>query len=168
MAAKNYLLASLILLHTLAAARTQLCFFGPDSLGNYLQKVVPVAVAQSCEDCICAPLKETCLLGPDSVGNFATSEVTPEFAEACPRETCTCSSHDDYVDAATERLLIAKQVYEVNVGVEFESGIDPSLLIDGDVISPRTPRNPELQEETEEVEVESEPATLPEEEQKAE
>ena len=45
------------------------------------------------------------------------------------------------------------------MGVEFESGIDPSLLIDGDVISPRTPRNPELQEETVEEEVEPEPAT---------
>ena len=85
---------------TTKGSKTQLCFFGPDSTGYYLQKVVAVSIAESCEDCLCAPLREACLFGPDSLGNFATSEVDPAFAEDCPRTTCACSSHENYVETA--------------------------------------------------------------------
>ena len=78
-----------------------------------MQKVVPISLAESCENCMCAPLKESCLLGPDSQGNYATSDVDPSFAEACPRETCTCSSHENYTETAQLRLENAINVVEV-------------------------------------------------------
>ena len=134
---KIVLLISLIIasqnhLVTAQSSKTQLCFFGPDSRGHYLQRVVPISLARSCEGCLCAPLKETCLFGPDSLGNFATSEVDLEFAETCPRQTCTCSSHDNYTEVARERLAKAARVYAVKIGADFSHGIDPSLIIDGD------------------------------------
>ena len=46
--------------------------------------------------------------------------------------TCTCSSHGDYVEVATDRLAKAISIYEIETGPEFETGIDPTLLIDGD------------------------------------
>ena len=59
----------------MSKSKSQLCFIGPDSRGNYIQQVVRKSFAKTCENCICAPIKETCLLGPDSIGNFATSQV---------------------------------------------------------------------------------------------
>ena len=96
---------------------------------------MPISLARSCEDCLCAPLKETCLFGPDSLGNFATSEVDLEFAETCPRETCTCTSHENYTEVAQERLALAARVYAIEIGAEFSHGIDPSLIIDADAIA---------------------------------
>ena len=93
---------------------------------------VPVNVAKSCESCICAPIRETCLLGPDSAGNFATTEVDSNFAETCPRETCTCTSHANYQMIANKRLSDAVKVFEIKIAKKFESGIDPSKVIDGD------------------------------------
>ena len=112
-----------------AQQTTQLCFFGPDSKGHFVQHVVPVRVAETCEDCICAPLRETCLLGPDSAGNYATSEVDASFAESCPRQTCTCSSHNDYQQTAQYRLQQATTVYEIEIGNKFDHGIDPDKII---------------------------------------
>ena len=73
------------------------------------------------------------MLGPDSVGNFATSQVDIRFAETCPRETCTCSSHQDYTQIAQERLAQAKSVFEIQTGDDkFDHGIDESLIINPD------------------------------------
>ena len=71
-------------------------------------------------------------MGPDSLGNFATSEVPPSFADDCPRETCTCTSHEDYTTVAKERLDNAIRVHVVEIGKKFEIDIDPALIIDGD------------------------------------
>ena len=98
--------------------------------------MVSVESAQSCEACVCAPLRETCLLGPDSAGNFATSEVDPEFAANCPRETCTCSSHSDYQQASRYRIQHAIKVFEIKIGKQFNLGIDPAKIIDGDSAEP--------------------------------
>ena len=113
--AHNSTLLALILLagEGLVGAK-QLCFFGPDSKGNYLQKVVPNSTANSCGDfCFCTAIKESCLLGPDSAGNFATSDVDIEFAKTCSRATCTCVSHSDYTQTAQYRLSLAVSVLDV-------------------------------------------------------
>ena len=85
---------------------------------------------------MCAPIKETCLIGPDTIGNFATSEVQPSYAETCDRDKCTCSSHDDYAETATERLATAIAVHSIQQGKQFDSGIDESLIIDADAPQP--------------------------------
>ena len=72
---------------------------------------VPVYVAESCDECICAPLKEVCLFGPDSFGNFATAEVPVEQADTCDRTECTCASHEDYTETAKMRLESAAAVF---------------------------------------------------------
>ena len=101
---------------------------------------------------MCAPLKETCLFGPDSLGNFATSEVDLEFAETCPRATCTCTSHDDYTEVAQERLADAARVYAIEIGKEFDHGIDPSLIIDADALAAEQKAAKEAAEEAAAVE----------------
>ena len=61
-------------------------------------------------------IKDICLLGPDSLGNFAVSQVEPEFSVDCDRETCTCDSHDDFVEKYRERILQAGQVHQIKTG----------------------------------------------------
>ena len=85
--------------------RYYMCVFGPDSLGNYYEEIVNEKHAQSCDKfCVCHDLKTTCLVGPDSVCNFATVEVERDFAETCDRDSCTCTSHSDYMKVANYRL----------------------------------------------------------------
>lgn len=82
-----------------------MCVFGPDSSGAYHEEIVPEAHAQNCDTfCVCQDIKTTCLLGPDSLCNYATEEVSRDFADSCGRESCTCTSHDDYFLVANERL----------------------------------------------------------------
>ena len=85
--------------------RYYMCIFGPDSLDQYHEEIVNEAHAQSCDKfCVCNELKTTCLLGPDSICNFATVEVDRSFADNCDRESCTCTSHADYMLTANDRL----------------------------------------------------------------
>ena len=82
-----------------------MCVFGPDSSGSYHDEIVNEKMAQNCDKfCVCHDLKTTCLIGPDSVCNFATVEVDRNFADNCERNSCTCTSHSDYMNIANERL----------------------------------------------------------------
>ena len=85
--------------------RYYMCIFGPDSLDQYHEEIVNEEHAKSCDKfCVCNELKTTCLVGPDSICNFATVEVDRNFADFCDRESCTCTSHADYMLTANDRL----------------------------------------------------------------
>ena len=75
----------LFLLRAVTAEVTSVCYFGPDSAGNYLKKTVSESAAAKCNPCICDEPKVKCLLGPNDEGNLAVMKVLKDVAENCDR-----------------------------------------------------------------------------------
>ena len=58
--------------------------------------------------CTCEYISVNCLVGPDSLGNFESMTLSMTYANSCDREKCICSSHDNYLEIAQERLATAQ------------------------------------------------------------
>ena len=67
-----------------------------------------------------------CTYGPDEQGAFDMDIVVPNgIAERCARESCICTSHDNYHEILAERL-----VHSTNLPEDYGTDIDNDVVND--------------------------------------